>query len=215
MYEAGGHVAVRHRRQQQLAEDAWSPFVAHPLAGDRGEVPTGTPSGHGELARNAAKLTCMLARPSHRGERVVGRRGEARLRCMPIVHRNDQCTRAPAQVAQHRVVGIVATPHPTTTMEVQHQRVRSGGGRAVKPVLQRSVGARKRSIADLPDRQARAAAGCAAAQQLTGAGRSQRVEGGQIQRRQHLLRRFARRAADDESHRRCWKGRRPRRARSM
>ena len=87
--------------------------------------------------------------PLHGGERVVGRRREAGLRRVPVVHRHDHGIGAEAQVAAERIVGVQAAEHPPTTVEVGDDGMGTRGGRPVEPVGQFPCGTREHAVDDL------------------------------------------------------------------
>ena len=87
----------------------------------------------------------------HRRERVLGGGGELVLGSVPVVDRDDDRARALAEVAAERIVGLVAAEHPPAAVEVGDDRMGSGAGRSVEPVLQVAGRAGQHAVDHLTD----------------------------------------------------------------
>ena len=84
------------------------------------------------------KFRAMVAR----GQPIVGGGRESMLGRVAVVDGHDDGAGLHAQIPTERIVGIVAAEHPTTTVEVDGDRVRPVGRRPVQAVLERrAVGA--------------------------------------------------------------------------
>jgi hypothetical protein len=126
---------VGHRVHQHLGADVGSAGVTRQLAVTAATLAPALQPHTASCTGDAAELLAVLGDPPHRGEAVVGGRGEAGLGGVAVVDRHDHGVGPHAQVAAERVVGVVAAEHPAAAVEVGDDRVRARGRRPVQAVL--------------------------------------------------------------------------------
>ena len=163
-------VTVCHRGQQELPHELGTMGIACHLGHHGGEVSTGAPARHGQLALDETEQRCIGRHPLHGCESVVHGGRELRFGRMPIVDRHHRHVSARTQISTERIIGVVSTKHPATTVEIHHSRMRAGATRTIEAICQLPSGAREEPINDLANVWTRRPNGRGGSHEVAGGG---------------------------------------------
>ena len=119
---ADRQVGRRDGIDQQLEADDRLAGVAQVLADDGREVAAGRVARDRQPRRVGAEQRGVRVRPARRGERVVGRRGEAVLRREPVADVQHDGARGVGERPADAVVRVDRAEQPAAAVEVDDER---------------------------------------------------------------------------------------------
>ena len=180
------HIGVGHGCEQYLAAYVGTAGVSSELTGYGRDVGAGAPSRDRQLAADAAQFVGIGSDPLHGGESVVSGRREAGFGSMSVVDRQDDGVGSHAQVTTERIVGLQAAEHPSASVEVGDDRMRTGAGRLVQPVFQDPGCTRQHAVNDLTHVGPGRTLGGHHLHERSGVLDRHRLDRGQVHRSHHL-----------------------------